>query len=421
MYQSDSAPVELPPLRRSAWSRAWRSVAPNVWFLGTTSLLTDVSSEMVASILPIYLLLHLNLSPVAFGALDGLYTGATAIMRWVSGVLADRWGRHKEVAAAGYALSAVSRLGLLAADRAFPGLVAAIASDRFGKAIRTVPRDALISLSAAPSRLGYSFGAHRALDATGALLGPVVAIGLLGLAPDGFDVVFVTSFCVAVVGLGVLLLFVKNEPVVRAAASPARKATLRTALALLSTRDFRILMITASVLALSTISDAFIYLSLQRGSEFHPRLFPLLYVGTASSYLLLAVPAGLLADRLGRLRMFLLGHGVLLAIYVLLLVPAASVQRVFLAVILLGGYYAATDGVLMAVAGVMVSPSVRGSGFALLTTSTSICRLVASIAFGWMWTTWDAQVAVVSFVAALACSIPIAIVTLGRRLLNCHG
>ena len=75
MYQSDTAPVELPPLRWTAWSRAWRSVVPNVWFLGMTSLLTDVSSEMVVSVLPVYLVLHLNLSPLSFGALDGLYNG----------------------------------------------------------------------------------------------------------------------------------------------------------------------------------------------------------------------------------------------------------------------------------------------------------------------------------------------------------
>jgi MFS family permease len=376
---------------------------------------------MVASVLPVYLVLHLNLSPLAFGTLDGLYNGVTATMRWVSGVFADRWGRHKQVAAAGYALSAFSRLGLLAAGRAFPGLVAAIAADRLGKGIRTVPRDALISLSGAPSRLGYSFGVHRALDATGALLGPVAAIALLGLVPNGFDVVFVTSFCVAVVGVGVVVLFVQNVPVVGTAASSADKATLRTALGLLSAGDFRIVVIAASVLALFTISDAFIYLLLQQGSDFNPGLFPLLYVGTASSYLLLAVPAGWLADRLGRLRMFLLGHGVLLAVYLLVLVPSAGIQRVFLAVILLGAYYAATDGVLMAVAGGMVPPGLRGSGFALLTTSTSVCRLVASVAFGWMWTTWDARVAVVSFVAALACSIPIAVVAFGRRLLNPHG
>jgi MFS family permease len=420
VYESNSAPVELPPLRWAAPGRAWRSVAPNVWFLGATSLLTDVSSEMVASVLPVYLVLHLNLSPLAFGALDGLYNGVTAIVRWASGVFGDRSGRHKEIAAAGYALSAASRLGLLGAGRALPGLAAAIAADRLGKGIRTVPRDALISLSGAPNRLGYSFGVHRALDATGALLGPLVALALLGLVPNGYDVVFVTSFCVAVVGLGVLLLFVENVPAVGAASRPGQ-ATLGAAIQLLSAGHFRTIVITASVLALFTISDAFIYLVLQRSSDYSPGLFPMLYAGTSSSYLLLAVPSGRLADRLGRPRMFLLGHGALLAVYVLLLVPAAGVPRAFLAVILLGAYYAATDGVLMAVAGAMLPPGLRGSGFALLTTATSLARFAASIAFGWVWTTWDAPIAVVSFVIPLACTIPIAVVVLRRTMRDSDG
>jgi MFS family permease len=421
MYQSDSVPVVLPPPRWRHWTRGWRFVTPNVWFLGMTSLLTDVSSEMIASVLPIYLVLHLNLSPLAFGTLDGLYNGVTALTRWVSGVLADRWGRHKEVAAAGYAISALSRLGLLAAGRAWSGLALAIASDRLGKGIRTVPRDALISLSASPSRLGYSFGVHRALDATGALLGPVVAVVLLGLVPGGFDVVFVTSFCVAVVGLGVLLLFVENVAVAADNASAVRQPTLRVSVGLLAAPDFRVVVITASLLALFTISDAFVYLVLQQRTGFNAGLFPLLFVGTALSYLLLAIPAGWLADRVGRARMFLLGHGLLFAVYALLLVPSDDPLRVFLAVILLGAYYAATDGVLMAVASGMLPPGLRGSGFALLTTATSLCRLIASIAFGWLWTAWDAEVAITSFVVALACGISVAIVTLGRRPLNVHG
>jgi MFS family permease len=386
-----------------------------------TSLLTDVSSEMIASVLPVYLVLHLNLSPLAFGTLDGLYNGATVIMRWVSGVVADRWGRHKEIAAAGYAVSALSRLGLLAAGRAWPGLALAIASDRLGKGIRTVPRDALISLSGPPSRLAYSFGVHRALDATGALLGPVVAVVLLGLVPGGFDVVFVTSFCVAVVGLGVLLLFVENVSVAPDAASLVREPTLRASVGLLAAPDFRMVVITASLLALSTISDAFIYLVLHQRTSFSAQLFPLLFVGTALSYLLLAIPAGWLADRVGRPRMFLLGHGVLFAVYALLLVPSADPQRVFLAVILLGAYYAATDGVLMALAGGMLPPALRGSGFALLTTATSLSRLIASIAFGWMWTAGDAGVAILSFGVALACGMSFAIVAFGRRSVNAHG
>ena len=165
MYQPEPAPVAARAASLRYFHGAWRSVAPNVWFLGVTSLLTDVSSEMVTSVLPAYLVLHLGLSPLAFGALDGLYNGITVLVRWGSGAVADRWLRHKEIAAIGYSISALSRLGLLAAGPLSSGLAIAISSDRIGKGIRTAPRDALISLSEPPSRLGYAFGVHRALDA----------------------------------------------------------------------------------------------------------------------------------------------------------------------------------------------------------------------------------------------------------------
>lgn len=135
MYRSESPQVVVPWTHRRFWTRAWRSVGPNVWYLGITSLLTDVSSEMVASVLPVHFVLHLNLSPFAFGALDGLYNGVTAATRWPSGLIADRWRRHKEVAAAGYAISALCKLGLLGAGRAWAALAVVIASGRPGRVV----------------------------------------------------------------------------------------------------------------------------------------------------------------------------------------------------------------------------------------------------------------------------------------------
>jgi MFS family permease len=414
VYQSDTTHVVVRWTERRFWSRAWQAVAPNVWYLGITSLLTDVSSEMTASVLPMYLVLHLNLSPFAFGTLDGLYNGIAAITRWVSGVVADRWRRHKEVAAVGYAMSAVCRLGLLAAGRAWIGLATAIAADRLGKGIRTAPRDALISLSVPPPQLAQAFGVHRALDATGAMLGPVVAFALLALVPRGFDVVFVASFCFAVVGLGVLLLLVDNVPSPPDANPATPRPSFRTAIGLLRDRDFRVTTVAASGLALVTISDAFIYLVLQERLRFAPGLFPLLYVGTALAYLLLAIPAGLMADRHGRTRVFLVGHGVLLLLYALLLVPGISPASVVLAVVLLGAYYAATDGVLVAVASGMLPAALRGSGLALLTTATSLSRLMASIAFGWIWTMRSREAGVIGFTVALGFSIALAAIAFAR-------
>src|SRR5262249_16056464 len=156
-------------------------------FLGLTSLFTDVSSEMVSTILPLYLVLYLQFTPLQFGIIDGLYQGAAVIVRVASGLVADRWRWPKTVAATASRLSALCKLGLLAVGSLWAGLVAVIVIDRTGKGIRTAPRDALISLSTPPEQLGMAFGVHRALDTMGAMIGPLLAFGLLALAPGAFD------------------------------------------------------------------------------------------------------------------------------------------------------------------------------------------------------------------------------------------
>src|SRR5262249_53861107 len=153
-------------------------VAPNVAWLGVTSMITDVSSEMVASVLPLYLTARLGFTALQFGAADGLLQVATACMALVGALVADRWRRYRELAGSGYALSAASRLGLLSATGWFPTL-GWLGADRIGKGVRTGPRDALISLSAPRGRLGEAFGLHRALDTVGALIGPLGAVALL--------------------------------------------------------------------------------------------------------------------------------------------------------------------------------------------------------------------------------------------------
>src|SRR5215216_1313925 len=158
---------------RSLFGRR-RVVGRTVLLLGLTSLFTDVSAEMVATVLPLYLVYTLGLSPLAFGVADGLYQGGAALVRVASGFVGDRWRRHKTVAAVGYGLSAACKLGYLVVGGALGGLSALILLDRTGKGIRTAPRDALISLSTPREHLGRAFGVHRALDTAGAMIGPLL-------------------------------------------------------------------------------------------------------------------------------------------------------------------------------------------------------------------------------------------------------
>jgi MFS family permease len=392
-------------------------VSGNVIFLGLTSLFTDISSEMVVSVLPAYLVMFLRLTPAQFGVIDGLYQGVAALVQLASGILTDRWRRYKEVAAFGYGVSAVSRVGLLL-TAAWTGIAATLMLDRLGKGARTAPRDALISLSTPREHLGIAFGVHRAMDAMGAMLGPLVAFAVLAQIHDAFDVVFAASLAFSVIGLACLLLFVENRtPAGEAAAS--ERWTLRDSIALLRMPEYRHLALCAVLLSLATVSDAFVFLALQRRAEFGAGAFPLLYLLTALGFLAMAIPLGRLADRVGRFKVFIGGFAVLVIAYALMLTAGSGWMLIASVLVLLGVHYAATDGVLMALGSALLPDTARASGLALLSTATALARFAASVLFGIVWTQWSLDAALVGFAVALVAALTIAIRTRPAALV--HG
>jgi MFS family permease len=393
-----------------------RPVSRTVVLLGLTSLFTDVSSEMVATVLPLYLVYVGHFSPVAFGFVDGIQRGAAALTGLASGFASDRFRRHKEVAATGYGLSAVVKLGLVTAGTALSTISALVLVDRIGKGIRTAPRDAMISLATPREDLGVAFGVHRALDTTGAMLGPLLAFGILALAANAYTSVFLVSFCVAVIGVGILVLLVPQPRRERQAPDGAgrRRISLREALVVVRLPRFRALVLAAGALALATASDAFVFLVLQAKLDLRLGLFPLLFVGMTTVYMLLAVPLGRIADRIGRGRVLLGGYALLLGVYGTLLAPFDGPLVVGLALVLMGAYYAATDGVLAAFGSALVPDAVRASGLALLNTTTGVAKLVSSVLFGALWTLTSTTTAVAVFGAGLAAAMALAAVAFVR-------
>ncbi|WP_326951093.1 MFS transporter [Amycolatopsis sp. NBC_01307] len=395
--------------------RTLSAVGANVFALGAVSLVTDVSSEMVTAILPVYLVLGLHLSPAAYGLFDGLYTGATALLRLVGGYVADRVRRRKAVAGVGYALSAVMKLGLLAAGASATAIGAVITLDRTGKGLRTAPRDALITLSAPEPLLGRAFGVHRAMDSVGAFAGPLVALGVLAAVgatnPEAFDAVFVMSFCIAAIGVLLLVLFVRDRRTPRTAAAVSPRA----ALALLRGRGVRRLLVAACVLGLATVGDGFVYLLLQHKEDVATGWFPLLAVGTNLSYLLLAAPLGALADRIGRLPVVLGGYGALAVVYLLLAGPVSGWPLFALALALYGAFYAATDGVLMALAGPLLPEALRTTGISLVQTAQALAYFASSVLFGLAWQFWGAELAIGVAAGAAVVAIGVTFVVLSPR------
>lgn len=382
-------------------------VSTNVLMLGMVSLLTDISAEMVATVLPLYLVFSLGASPLVLGAIDGTYRGAAAIVQVFSGFVSDRWHRHKEVATTGYGLSAVCKVALVALGSSIGAIGAVVAVDRIGKGIRTAPRDALISLSSSKAGLATAFGVHRAMDSAGAMLGPLIAFGVLFVAPARFDAIWVLSTLFAFLGLAVMILAVKGWPG-RAPRVDSARPSLGSALGLVRDRRFLLLLLAAGGLALTSVSEAMIYVGLQRRIDFEPAVFPLLYVVTALIYMALAIPVGQLADRFGRVRVLVAGHSLLLLVYGALLLPSLGFAPLIGCLVAMGAYFAATEGVTTALAGAILPEELQASGIGMLTTVVSLGQLASSVAFGALWFSLGLASAVAVFGAALLVALLVA-------------
>lgn len=410
--------------RRTPSAKA--KVSSTVVSLGVVSLMTDISSEAVAAVLPLYMTAALGLSTIAYGFVDGILQGASSVVRIAAGWAADKGGRPKWVALAGYLVSALTRVGLLLFTGA-GALVALVTLDRFGKGVRTAPRDALIAASSTPRTLGRSFGVHRALDTAGAAAGPLLAFIVLWLVPDGYTTIFVLSLGAAVIGVAVLALFVPNLQPRRAAwlakhrsrqerHLPACKGCTcdapglelvtgpRFSWSFLRETAMRRTILVAALLALLTVGDGFLYLALQERDGFAAQWFPLLYVGTNVAYMSLAIPFGRLADRVGRTKVFVAGHLALLLAYAAAAAPGSWPLTVGV-LILLGAFYAATDGVLAALAGAMVPVEVRASAIGTVQTAVAVGRLLSSIAFGVLWYTLGRGPALVTVAGLLVLAV----------------
>lgn len=368
---------------------------------------------MVAAILPLYAMYFLHASPAMFGVVDGLQQGGASLVKLAAGWFTDRSQRHKSVAAAGYLASAMSKLGLLTAAGGASALTLLVVLDRVGKGIRTAPRDAIISLSVPRGALASAFGIHRALDTTGAMIGPLLAFLVLRSIADGYDVVFAISLALALIGVAALLLFVDTSVIEQRAVadSPAQLQGRWSA-------RFIGIALLATVFGLATISDAFIYLTLQRKLGFDTAYLPLLFVATPAVYLTLAIPFGRIADRIGRTVVIIAGYTALLLLYLVLSSAASSLATLVVCVVLLGSFYAMTDGVFAALASAELPAERRATGLAIVSTGNDVGRLVSSVFFGWLWSRSTPDAAAATFIPLLVMSIVLAIVVIWRFRTN---
>ena len=276
----------------------------------------------------------------------------------------------------------------------------------------------MIAASSPETELGRAFGVHRALDTLGALIGPLLAFAIIGvLVPDDFHVVFVASVAFAIMGVAVLVLVVPDlrpRRQQRALHSVHPESTQREAPSRRLFREPRLarLIVSTAVLGLFTIGDGFLYLELADRDSLATKYFPLLYVGTNFAYLALAIPFGRLADRIGRARVFLGGQVLLLISYLCAGGPLDGAVVSIGCLVFLGAYYAATDGVLAAMASKVSPLPIRTSGIATAQTAVALARFASSLGFGLLWVRLGRTDALWLVTGLLACSIPFAAVVM---------
>ena len=355
-----------------------------ILILGITSFLTDVSSEMTLTVLPIFLTATLGVSVATVGVIEGVGESTAAIARLFAGQLSDRLPRRLPVVIGGYGLSALTKpLFALVGGAGLAGVLRF--TDRLGKGVRTAPRDALIADAAAHGRRGLAFGVHRAADTAGAVLGVSAAALLLavlgtehGLTRGEFQRLVLIAAIPAILGV-LLLTRIREEP-----HAPAPSAGGMRLFSLPDSPAERRYLLVVLAFALGNSSDAFLVL---RMADVGIGIVALLLVlaGRNLVEVLLSVPAGMLSDRMGRHRLLLAGYLVYALIYGGLAF-AESRPAIVLLILGYGAYYGATEGMSRAFVADLSPSGQRGRSFGWFHMATAVTALPASVIAGALWT-----------------------------------
>ena len=375
---------------------------------GLVSLLTDASSEMIVPLLPVFLV-SLGAGPAALGFIEGWADATSAVLKLVSGGLADRVKRRKPLVLIGYGLSSAIR-PLIALAQSATQVFAIRFIDRVGKGMRTSPRDAIVADVTHEDHRGRAFGFHRAMDHLGAVIGPLTAWLLLKQAGLPLRATFGCAAVPAALALATLFLFVK-EPERGAPPEAGARLSLRPP----RVARFRRFLAAEFLFALGGSTDAFLLLranELGVASADLPLLQAALHVVKSS----LSVPLGSLSDRIGRKRVILVGWFVYALVYVLF-GAATHIWHVWALFTIYGTYYALTEGAERAFVAELVPAAERGRAFGAFHFSTAIAALPASYGFGFLWSRYGAHAAFTTGAAlAAAASLLLAFTVRGERV-----
>ena len=382
-----------------------------IWVLGFVSLLMDISSEMIHSLLPVFMVATLGMSALAVGLIEGAAEATALIVKVFSGVLSDYWGRRKPLAVFGYGLGALSK-PLFALAGGVGLLVTARLLDRVGKGIRGAPRDALVADLAPPGMRGAAFGLRQSLDTVGAFLGPMIAIALMLLWANDVRAVFWVAVIPAVLAVLLLVAGIREPalPVGARRTNPIRRDNLRRL-----GRDYWWVVAVGAVFTLARFSEAFLVLRAHDGGL--PLAWtPLVLIVMSVVYSAGAYPFGKLSDRVSQRALLAWGLLALIAAD-LLLAWRADGPVLWAGIALWGLHMAMTQGLLATLVAQAAPADLRGTAFGFFNLMSGLALLVASGLAGLLW---DWQGPATTFVAGAVLALG-ALALLGLRPLEKAG
>ncbi|MGD1921173.1 MAG: MFS transporter [Pleurocapsa sp.] len=355
-----------------------KNIPRNVWILGFVSLFTDTASKIIQSLLPLFLVSVLGANLVTVGTIEGIAESTASILKIFSGALSDYLGKRKELAIAGYGLSALVIPIFALANSPFWVLVGRL-GDRLGKVIRVAPRNAIIADATQPQQRGAAYGLRQSLDTIGAALGPLIAVGLMYVSGQNFRLLFCLATIPGMIAVSLLIFGIKEKSSIQQ--NPQNPLQWRSLKDL--DRSYWILLAVVLIFNLGNSSDAFLLLRSQQVG-ISDTFIPLAFMVLNFSYSLSAYPAGVISDRLGRYGLILAGF-IIYALVYLGFALAQSPWQIWSLFACYGLYLGMSKGVLLAAIGERIPAELRGTAFGAIALATGIVMFPANLIAGLLW------------------------------------